>query len=220
MKTFASESYTIAWFKIADFVARGEKERALHMYRLLMHSVPEPAISYQLEGDILLAFDDMNAVERYHKAVDLYKKSGKIKQAIAVYEHALFFLEDETILKGLLDLYVFSENIINFIQVFSKLSKIYLNNNYQQTLTNFVLEYQERLPLKFGCILYATYIRSVLLYGTNGQDISETIDHCIDLFLKSLQNDLSLEKEFQKFLSDLKFLDMSEYQKVEKKLQS
>jgi hypothetical protein len=220
MKTFASESYTIAWFKIADFVARGEKERALHMYRLLMHSVPEPAISYQLEGDILLAFDDITALERYHKAAHLYKESGKIKQAIAVYEHVTFFLEDETILKELLDLYVISENSIGFIQVFSKLSKMYLKNNYQQTLADFVLHYQETLSLKFLCILYGTYIRSVLLYGIKPENISENIEYCVYLFLKSLKNDLSLEKEFQKFLSDLKVLDIKEYQKIEKYLQS
>ena len=100
MKTFASESYTIAWFKIADFVSRGEKERALHMYPLLMHSISEPAISYQLEGDILLAFDDMAALECYRKAVELYKKSGKLRQAIGVYEHASLFVQDEKILKG------------------------------------------------------------------------------------------------------------------------
>jgi len=219
MKTFASESYTIAWFKIADFVARGEKERALHMYRLLMHSVPEPAISYQLEGDILLAFDDMAALDRYHKAAHFYKKSGKIKQAVAVYEHVLLFLEDETILKGLLDLYIESENIIGFVQIFSKLSKIYLKNNYQQTLTDFVKEVQEILSLKFLCVLYATYIRSVLLYGVKSENFSENIEYCIHLFLKSFKNDLSLEKEFQKFLSDLKFLDIKEYDKAEKYLE-
>lgn len=219
MKTFASESYTIAWFKIADFVARGEKERALHMYRLLMHSVPEPAISYQLEGDILLAFDDMTALDRYHKAADFYKKSGKTKQAIAVYEHVATFLEDETVLKALLDLYVLSENILGFVQVFSKLSKIYLKNSYQEALTKFVAEYQEIISLKFSCILYATYIRCVLLYGIKTETFSKKIEYCVHLFLQSLRNDLSLEKEFHKFLSDLKVLDLKEYQIIQKYLQ-
>jgi tetratricopeptide (TPR) repeat protein len=220
MKTFASESYTIAWFKIADFVARGEKERALHMYRLLMHSVPEPAISYQLEGDILLAFDDIAALDRYHKAVNFYKKSGQVKQAVAVYEHVVIFLEDETILKGLLDLYIELENVIGFVQIFSKLSKIYLKNNYQEALTNLVIEYQKTLSLKFLCLLYMTYIRSVLLYGIKTEAISENIEYCTDLFLKNLKNDISLEKEFQRFLSDLKFLDIKEYHKVEKYLEA
>ncbi len=220
MKTFASESYTIAWFKIADFVARGEKERALHMYRLLMHSVPEPAISYQLEGDILLAFDDIAALDRYHKAAHFYKKSGQIKQAIAVYEHVVIFLEDETVLKGLLDLYIELENINGFIQIFSKLSKTYLKNNYQEALIDLVLQYKETLSLNFLCVLYMTYIRSILLYSIKTEKISETIEDCVNLFLKSLKIDLFLEKEFQKFLSDLKVLDIKEYYKVEKYLKS
>jgi hypothetical protein len=90
MRTFvASESYTIAWFKIADFVARGEKERALTVYRLLMYSVAEPALSYQLEGDILLAFDDDAAIDRYHVAANLYKKSGKMQKMKKYLKHCL-----------------------------------------------------------------------------------------------------------------------------------
>lgn len=216
MKTFASESYTVAWFKIADFIARGEKERALHMYRLLMHSVTEPAISYQLEGDILLAFQDAQAVDRYHKAVDLYKKSGKLKQAIAVYEQALPFLKDETMLKKLIALYAESQNIQGFTQNFLKFSKICLQDNDQRSLDEFVADLKENgLSLNISCILYANYIRSVLMYGIKSIDFSKTIEESLELFLSSLKISKDLEKEFKKFLADLKLLDSVEYQKIE-----
>lgn len=220
MKTFASESYTVAWFKIADFIARGEKERALHMYRLLMHSVTEPAISYQLEGDILLAFEDIQAVDRYHKAVDLYKKSGKLKQAIAIYEQALLFLNDETMFKSLISLYIESQNIQGFTQAFLKFSKICLQDSNQRNLDEFIVDVRASdISLNITCVLYANYIRSILMYGVKSIDFSKIIEECIKFFLDSLKINKNLEKEFKKFLADLKFLDSIEYQKVENFLQ-
>src|SRR3989338_9191037 len=107
MRMLGGERSSIAWFKLADFVARGEKERALSVQRLLMHSVvQETALMYQLEGDILFAFNDDAALDRYHIAANLYKKSGKIKEAVSVYEHAALFKEDEKIFEALLDIYI------------------------------------------------------------------------------------------------------------------
>jgi hypothetical protein len=37
MKQTQVDKHTIAWFKIAECVSRGEKERALGVYRLLSH---------------------------------------------------------------------------------------------------------------------------------------------------------------------------------------
>jgi tetratricopeptide (TPR) repeat protein len=70
-------------------VARGEKEKALNLYRLLSHSFEERAYVLQLEGDILWAFEDQEAVERYKQAAFLYKKEQKIVSSVAVYEHLL-----------------------------------------------------------------------------------------------------------------------------------
>ena len=53
---FPSDKYTIAWFKLAECVAKGEKEKAFGVYRLLMHSLEDQAYAYQLEGDLLDAF--------------------------------------------------------------------------------------------------------------------------------------------------------------------
>ncbi|MBI2344482.1 hypothetical protein HYV10_00220 [Candidatus Dependentiae bacterium] len=215
MKTFASESSTVAWFKIADFIARGEKERALHMYPLLMHSISDPAISLQLEGDILLAFDDMAALERYHQAVDLYKRTGKIRQAIGVYEYVSLFVEDEIILKELLDLYILCHDTVGFIQAFIKLSKFYLDHGYHQVLHEFVEVYQETIPVQFFVVLYANYLKIILLYEITVDSLEQSVEYCLKLFVHALEHNYAVEKEFQKFLSDLKVLNIELFKKAE-----
>lgn len=95
MKHFSEEKYNLAWFKLAECVSRGEKERALGVYRLLSHSVGDDALSTQLYADILLSFDDKDgAIEKYLQAAELYKKDCKLIEAIAVYEHLLFLQQN------------------------------------------------------------------------------------------------------------------------------
>ncbi len=83
-----SEKFNIAWFKLAESVARKEKERAFSLYRLLAHSIGNAALEAQLEGDLLLAFNDARAYNSYLKAAQLYQREGKLTSAIAVTEHA------------------------------------------------------------------------------------------------------------------------------------
>lgn len=90
MKQVSSDKYNLAWFKLAECVARGEKERALGVYRLLSHSFDDHAFARQLEGDILLLFDEIDdANKKYRQAATLYKKDNRHVQAAAVYEHLL-----------------------------------------------------------------------------------------------------------------------------------
>ena len=44
--------YSVAWFKLAEFVTRKEKERAFGVYRLLSHSIADRAFAAQLEACI------------------------------------------------------------------------------------------------------------------------------------------------------------------------
>lgn len=88
-------NYSVAWFKLAEFVARGEKERALAMYKLLMHAVEDRPFSLQLEGDLLLAFDDVRALESYEQAADIYKKEERFIEAVAIYEHIVSLIPDK-----------------------------------------------------------------------------------------------------------------------------
>lgn len=87
MKQIPVEKYTIAFFRLAEYVARGEKERALGVYRLLSHSFDDVAFARQLEGDILLSFNDDAAQEKYFQAAQMYHKEMRLHQAIGVYEH-------------------------------------------------------------------------------------------------------------------------------------
>lgn len=84
-----SRSASVAWFKLAELISRGEKEKALTLYRLLSHSFEERAYVLQIEGDILWAFEDTEAIERYKQAAFLYQKERKIRAAIDIYEHLL-----------------------------------------------------------------------------------------------------------------------------------
>ena len=94
MKQTNADKYTIAWFKLAECVGRGEKERALGVYRLLSHSIDDPALIAQLGGDILLSFQDDSAQEKYRTAAQLYKQNDQLLQAAAVYEHLITLSPD------------------------------------------------------------------------------------------------------------------------------
>lgn len=90
MKHFPSEKYNVAWFKLSECVARGEKERALGVYKLLAHSINDSAFASQLKGDLLLSFDDKEeAIKKYIEAVRLYKKQQRFLEAAAVCEHLI-----------------------------------------------------------------------------------------------------------------------------------
>lgn len=109
MKRGQSDKHTIAWFRIAECVSRGEKERALGVYRLLSHSLEDSAYARQLEGDILLACHDISAAtQRYYSAFELYQKSNRLLQACCVADHLLLLLvgaEQETLRITLATLY-------------------------------------------------------------------------------------------------------------------
>lgn len=84
------DSVSIAWYKLADLIARGEREKALNVYRLLSHSLDDKAYALQLEGDLLWSLaDGERAREKYRQAAVLYKKEQRWVDAIAVCHHFL-----------------------------------------------------------------------------------------------------------------------------------
>lgn len=96
MKQTQFDKHTIAWFKIADCVSRGEKERALGVYRLLSHSFNDNAIARQLEADIYYSFGEIEqAVSLYQQAMESYHKSQRFLEAAAVGEHLITVRSDD-----------------------------------------------------------------------------------------------------------------------------
>ena len=90
MKQVPLDRYSVAWFKLAECVSRGEKERALGVYRLLSHSIDDQAFKYQLEGDILLSFNDIQqATEKYLQAINSYKQTERLFEMAALYGHLI-----------------------------------------------------------------------------------------------------------------------------------
>lgn len=90
MKQTQLDKHTIAWFKIAECVSRGEKERALGVYRLLSHSFNDSAVARQLEADIYLAFGEKEfSIPLYYQAMELYQKSNRLLEAVAICEHLI-----------------------------------------------------------------------------------------------------------------------------------
>jgi hypothetical protein len=88
MKNIPPDKYNVAWFKLAECVSRGEKERALGVYRLLAHSLHDSAFARQLQGDIFIAFhDSTSACQHYYAAAELYDKDGRVLEAAALGEH-------------------------------------------------------------------------------------------------------------------------------------
>jgi hypothetical protein len=108
MKQTQVDKHTIAWFKIAECVSRGEKERALGVYRLLSHSFNDNAIKYQLEADIYCSFGENElAVALYHQAMEVYKKSHRFLEAAAVGEHLVVLQPaDMSLHRNLIQLYL------------------------------------------------------------------------------------------------------------------
>ena len=92
MKHLSQNKYTIAWFKLAECVSRGEKERAFGVYRLLSHSIDNHAFACQLQGDLYFSFDDIEgAIAKYYDAAHLYEVEERFLEAAAVYENLLTF---------------------------------------------------------------------------------------------------------------------------------
>lgn len=210
MKLLSSGPYNIAWFKLADIVSRGEKERALAVYKLLMHSIPDKAFAFQLEGDILLSFDDDVALDRYHSAANIYKKNGDVQKAIAVYEHVLLFKKDLKTLEALLDLYDVLQDQDGIINVFSRCAQLAVQLKNFGFLINRLHFYLMTGNEVLKAELYGYTFFALLLHDTQNPQIDIYLSQAVDLYAKSQDPCL-----LTRFMAKLKALDDVFYEKAE-----
>jgi hypothetical protein len=64
-------------------------------------------------------------------------------------------------------------------------------------------------------LVYMHYIRLLMIHGLEKNNFSEKLEFCLNLFLKSFESNHKLEKDFQKFLSELKVLNPIEFEKIQ-----
>ncbi len=152
------EKYNVAWFKLAEFVVRKEKERALGVYKLLSHSLPDDAFAAQLEGDLFMAFNDEKACDAYHRAAKLYEKSGQHAHAALIYEQIMLIRPENTeYVVQALSLYQSVKNDAKVARCASQLARLLVKqgdfdaqNNLIASLTDWP---ETLLPVQEACVV-------------------------------------------------------------------
>ncbi|MEX2437886.1 MAG: hypothetical protein WD449_01385 [Candidatus Babeliales bacterium] len=84
MEKKSAQVYAQAWEQLYTYIVHGKKEHAFGLFKLLKHQMPDKAFALQLEGDMLLACGDAQALAKYEQAITLYQKEGRSKEADAV----------------------------------------------------------------------------------------------------------------------------------------
>lgn len=168
MKHVDSDTYSVAWFKLADCIARGEKERALGVFRLLSHSFEDSALACQLYGDILRSFGDLQAVEKYQQAAELYRARKKWIEAAAVYEHIITIEPENYDVKAqLIELYQQLNIRFKVMQYVRDLVQSLLQKNEWKQAIDTVMEYETAGDYTFTAQLH----EQILFHLLSVQDV-------------------------------------------------
>lgn len=210
MKHIPQDKYNVAWFTLAECIARREKVRALGVYRLLSHSIEDRAYRSQLEGDILLAFQDDFAIPKYKEAAYLYQQSGKLLEALAIYEH-LHTLDatESDYLNELIRLY----GLLNFttkkVHCLKKLFPVLLRSGQLDTADGVLKQLDSAL-----LITETTHEREQLVFALIRENKSRNsiLDHLHTLIDAFLQRDDT--NDLQRFVSTLEALNAEYHQEA------
>jgi tetratricopeptide (TPR) repeat protein len=209
MKHTQLDKQTIAWFKIAECVSRGEKERALGVYRLLSYSFNDNAVARQLEADIYLSFNEQDAaISLYNQAIQLYQKSERFLEAAAVCEHLITMMPHDFLLR---------RNAVQFYAIMGIGSKIAHHIHYMIEHYAAKKQWEE---IKNSMMTYAGFVdpihqttiyQQIIIALYNRAEASHIVTSCLE---KSIDILLSTgnEKYMQDFLASIKALDDELYE--------
>lgn len=166
MKQHGTDKYSIAWFKLADCIARGEKERALGVFRLLSHSLDDNALAQQLYGDILLSFNDKSAAsERYLHAAQMYQEDTRLLEAAAVYEHLTTLNPDHVAYREkLIELYQAMGIASKVREYVAQLLEYLLNKDDWQKAIELVRSYDTAGDACFAARLHEKLVFTLLMF--------------------------------------------------------
>lgn len=212
MKQFHPNKYSIAWFKIAEFIARGEKERALGVYRLLAHSLDDQPVIFQLEADILLSSHDSRAYEKYEKSALLYCSDGRLLQAAAVYEHlsSLQMLKEKHKIHLIL-LYILLQNDFSALHHIQSLVLSLIESKKWNMLIEYSVEIKKRSEISEE--IYGIFYEKILLVLANQKIDEEICKRHMTLFLEAL-SEVYDQKYVEKIINVLQEIDQKWYLKA------
>jgi tetratricopeptide (TPR) repeat protein len=194
------DKYSIAWFKLAECVARGEKERALGVYRLLSHSFEDQAFAVQLGADLLWAFDDEQAIIEYDNAAQLYQKDNKLVEAVAIYEH-LIMLEPkkELYIQKCIDLYVRIGNKEPIVRHIKCLLFLQIENGLFDSAQETIAQLADMVHEEYMVEMYQKMFFALMQHKHEDKKLrTYYLYKVLDYFIKTADT-----KKMSRFLSDV-----------------
>ena len=208
MKHMQADKHTIAWFKIAECVSRGEKERALGVYRLLSHSFNDDAVARQLEADIhFFCNEQERAIFLYRQAIELYKKSQRFMEAAAIAEHLILLLPCDMMLRYEI---IACYNVLGFMNKmhthFRFLFELYARDNKWQEIENFI----HKNDMNFDPIVRGLLYKQVIVVAHNNPGHADVAMVCIEKAIEGLYVE-GHEQVLQEFLAALCAIDEELY---------
>lgn len=214
MKHVSSERTSLAWFKLAEFVTRGEKERALSIYRLLAHSIKSEALAAQLEGDLLQAFQDDRALEAYRRAALLYQREDDTVQAILLYEQiSTLDPRQDDILQTLIEWYQRLGDQVRCTEAACRLIALFVQQ--QRFIEAHDMIVQLMISEEYKAVLHEKFVISLLTTETGKHEerlLKSHIALAMDYFLQRAENNQNAEASCTPFLSVLAGLDKGSHQ--------
>jgi hypothetical protein len=203
----------VAWFKLAECVSRGEKERALGVYRLLSHSLDDRGVASQLEGDLLYAFGDkVMAKNRYDRALAWYKQDSRLLEMATVAQQMHVLCPQESMyLEMLIDIYLqrsVKPKLVLYLPVF--ISVLTAKNEWD-TVIHALDRSEELFSIDVVLSLRQQFVSEVLKSEHEVNDlVMQQIYKIVDGLLMCADGDMRL----QQFLSSVQALDGVVYERV------
>ncbi len=204
MKVEMGEKQSIAWFKLAEFVSRGEKERALSLLRLLTHSFHDKAYSKKLAAEILASFDDELAFAEYVQAALLYRAQGDLIEAVWIYEF-LTVMQPEAAeyFEKVITLFQELKNTEKILQYQKQLCELLLSKGRVDKGITVFEEMEQQLDAHEKLLFTQKIVLAALTHRYPHQEmVTSYLKKTLEGFLR-----FSGESELTKFLSSLQALN-------------
>lgn len=203
MKQYVGEK-SVAWFKLAECIGRGEKERALGLYRLLTYSFDDQAFVKKLEAEIIATFDKELAAKEFLHAAHLYFTRGDIKETIFIYEllHDLF-PEKTEYLERLIDLTQAQSQHDRVLMYQKKICTLLLQEGKCQQAAALLPTLKEQLDGAAYAQLTHLFVCKALEFKVMHQQI---MTHYLHETLATYVR-FDLDRELQQFMASLQLLN-------------